>query len=309
MNFTIPLSRPLFLALVAATLAACGGDAPPPSSDPAPAVGAEAEKPVVMAAEQRREAGVEVAPAGAQTLAEALTVYGEIRPAAERIRHVSARYPGIARKVLKNVGDAVAAGETLLIVESNDSLEPYRITAPIAGRVLDRQVNEGEALGPQALFTIGDLSRVWAELEVFPQDAGRVRGGQAVDVIAARGALRQRAPIDYVAASAASAQRSVTVRATLDNADGRWRPGQFVQGEIVLAERPVALAVPQAALQQIDGKPTVFVETGSGFVPRALVIGAQDRQYAEVREGLSAGERIVVANSFLLKSQWLAQGE
>lgn len=296
---------------LAALLSACGGDNPPaatatPAAAPAPAA---TELVIHLDETHRREAGVEVAPAGPQTIAEVLSVYGEIAPAADHIRRVAARYPGIARRVTKNIGDRVVAGETLLVVESNDSLEPYRITAPIGGRILDRQVNDGESLGDQTLFMIGDLSKVWAELAVFPHDAARVSVGQAVDLYAERGSEATRARVDYVAPESDPQRRSVRVRATLDNADGRWRPGQFVSAELITAEHAVALAVPQSALQELEGRSSVFVERDGGFVARPVVLGAQDRHYAEVREGLAAGEHVVVGNSFLLKSEWQAKSE
>lgn len=295
----------LSLAL-AAGLAACQRPTAPKAALP-PA--AAAPHGIRLDDLHRREAGVALATAGPQLIADTLTVYGEIRPAAERIRRVAARYPGIARKVLKNIGDHVSAGETLLVVESNDSLEPYRISAPISGRVLERAVNEGESLDGQTLFTIGDLSVVWAELAVFPHDAAAIRIGQAVEVYADRNSAAQRGALDYIAPDSDPQRRSVRVRATLDNSGGTWRPGQFISAELVLVEHPAAIAVPQSALQDIDGQPSVFVEgKDGGFMPRALKLGAQDRHYAEVRAGLQAGERIVSANSFLLKSEWLSSG-
>lgn len=298
--------------LLGLTLVACGGktpDAPVPAPADATPVAAT-ETVLTLSADQLREAGVSTASVGAATIAETLSVYGEIRATEDRLRRISARYPGLAREVKKNIGDSVSRGDTLVVVESNDSLVPYRISSPISGRVLERHINAGEAMSEQTLFVIADLSRVWAELAVFPNQADVVQRGQVVEVRAERdGGASQTARIDYVAPDAESAARRVTVRATLDNGEGRWRPGQFIAGEIVLAEHPAAVAVPQGALQEMEGQPHVFVQTGKGFVARALRLGRQDRHHAEVLEGVKAGERVVVSNSYLLKSQWLSLGE
>lgn len=302
MNRLFPIAS-LLLALVAAACGRpasdAGGAVPPPAAPEA----------IRLSAAQRRDAGVATAAAGPQRIAETLSVYGELQPLPEQLRRVSARYPGVARRVAKRIGDRVAAGETLLVAESNDSLEPYRIAAPIAGRVIERGVNEGEALDGQVLFTIVELSRLRAELAVFPRDAAQIAVGQSVAIRAEREAAPALATIDGIAPRAGERDRGLRLYATLDNADGRWRLGQFVSAEIVVAARNVALAVPQSALQDLDGGPGVFVETAAGFVPRTLRLGAQDRQYAEVLDGLAAGEQVVVANSFLLKSAWLAQSE
>lgn len=290
-------------------LAACGGNTPDAGKAAVAAPAPAAEPTLQLSAQQRRDAGIEVAAAAAATIAETMTVYGEISATDDRLRRIAARYPGVAREVAKRVGDSVKAGETLVVVESNDSLVPYRISAPISGRVLERRINPGEALSEQTLFVIADLSRVWAQLSVFPNEVARVQAGQKVEIRADREGSTQLSSIEYVAPDAASAARRVLVRATLDNGDARWRPGQFVAGDIVLAEYPAAVTVPQTALQDLDGAPHVFVETGKGFVARGVKAGRQDRRRVEIVEGLQAGERVVVSNSYLLKTEWLSQGE
>jgi multidrug efflux pump subunit AcrA (membrane-fusion protein) len=69
--------------------------------------------------------------------------------------------------------------------------------------------------------------------------------------------------------------------------------------------RPVVV-VPSAAVQDIDGKPVVFVEDGKGrYRRRDITVGPDRGGVIEVRSGLRDGERIVVAGSFLLKSELL----
>lgn len=303
--FAEPL-RVLLIACAIGSLSACGK--PEAAASPTLAVGeASATKPdplIKLSAELRRDAGIEVAIAGPQVIAETLPVHGEIVSAADRVHRVAARYPGVARQITKNIGDRVGKGETLVVVESNDSLEPYRIVSPGSGRVLERHVNVGEAMAEQTLFVIGDLSQVWAELAVFPRDASRLSSGMGVDVQLDRGSDPQRAKIDYIAPGA-DAQRRIIARATLDNADGHWPPGAFVNAQLILNERSTAVAVPQSALQYNEGQPLVFVETNDGFTARPVQLGLQDHAHAEVLDGLRAGERVVIANSFLLKSEWL----
>ena len=302
--------QPLHVLLIVCaigSLSACGKPDAAASPAPAAANATAAPKPdplIKLSADLRRDAGIQITVAGPQSIAETLPVHGEIVSASDRVHRVTARYPGVARQITKNIGDRVSKGETLVVVESNDSLEPYRIVSPGSGRVLERHVNVGEAMAEQTLFVIGDLSQVWAELAVFPRDVARLRSGMGVDVQLDRGSDPQRAKIDYIAPGA-DAQRRIVARATLDNADGHWPPGAFVNAQLILDERSAAVAVPQSALQYNEGQPLVFVETDGGFAARPVRLGLQDRSHAEVLEGLRAGERVVIANSFLLKSEWL----
>ncbi|KAF0190894.1 MAG: biotin/lipoyl attachment domain-containing protein, partial [Gammaproteobacteria bacterium] len=131
--------------------------------------------------------GVETAIAGPATLRETITVFGRIEANAERVREVSARFDGVIQSVHPSLGDTVHKGQPLATVESNESLKTYTIDAPISGVITRREANPGEVTGGRALFTITDVSSVWADLQVFPADRARVRAGQPVTLTAASG--------------------------------------------------------------------------------------------------------------------------
>ena len=78
-------------------------------------------------------------------------------------------------------GDAVAKGEELLTVESNESLQVYPIRSPLSGQVLERRANPGDAVdGSTVLMKVADLSTVWAEFAIFARDLSHVRPGMRV---------------------------------------------------------------------------------------------------------------------------------
>ena len=97
--------------------------------------------------------------------------------------------------------------------------------------------------------------------------------------------------------------RTTRVIVSLDNADGRWRPGSFVSASIPLERRAVGLLLPRSSLQMIDGKPTVFIRTPEGFDARAVQTGAVTEEAVEVVAGLKPGEIVAVLNTFVLKSE------
>lgn len=292
------------LALAVLVLACSGEKMEPEPAEPGalpPASQAASITPEGMAA-----AGIETAVAGPAEIRELLTLYGSIRPNAERAQDIRARYAGVVREVSKRPGDDVRAGDLLLTIESNDSLEPYAIRAPLAGKVLERRVNPGEAVdGSQTLMVVADLSTVWAEFAVFARDLGRVRAGQRVRLIGADTQSQAEASIAYVAPAGDRESQSVVARAVVDNQQRSWVPGQFVTGEVVVEQADVSVSVLHTALQTLDGAGVVFVETPGGFVPRKIETGRDSKDVVEVVRGLAAGERYAARNSYVIKSELL----
>lgn len=257
--------------------------------------------------EALKAAGVVFVQVGPAAVAESLPLYGVVKPNAERVRSVTARFPGVVRGVTAKVGDTVRQGQNLASVESNESLQVYPVMSPQAGVVTERFTNAGEQAEGQPLFTVADLSSVWVELSLFPRDRSRVQLGQAVRV-KADGGLSADGKIVFVSPLGSSATQSLTARVLLDNRDGRWTPGLYVQGEVTVAETSVALAVPASAIQELEGGPSVFVQGADGIAPRAIKTGRSDGRVVEVVEGLKAGENVVSEGSFVLKAE-LGKGE
>jgi cobalt-zinc-cadmium efflux system membrane fusion protein len=291
-------------------LAGCGNSAP--TASPGPGEKAEhaehAGKEIALTPAQLEAAGIELATAGPASIRETLPLYGVIVPNAERVRTIGARYAGTIQRVDKKTGDRVRQGETLALVESNESLQTYAVTAPLAGVVIARDANAGEQTGERPLFTVADLSTVWVELSLFPRDAARVRTGQTVRIKSVDAGLSADGTVAYVAPFGSSASQTLTARVVLDNPEQRWAPGLHVGAEVMSSEQAVALAVRNDSLQNIDGKSTVFVQHGGEFEPHAIRLGRSDGEYSEVLEGLEPGSRYATSNSFVLKAE-LGKGE
>lgn len=261
-----------------------------------------------LSPEARKAAGLVIAPAGPETLTETLPLYGVVKPNAERVRSVTARFPGVVRSVNVKIGDAVRQGQSLATVESNESLQVYTVSSPQAGVVTERFTNPGEQAESQPLFTVADLSTVWVELSLFPRDRTRVRVGQTARVQAADGGPISEGRIVFVSPLSVSATQSLTARVELDNRDGHWSPGLYVQAEVEIDESRLALAVPAAAIQELDAGPSVFVDGTDGLESRAVRTGRSDGRVIEILDGLKTGEAVVVEGSFVLKAE-LGKGE
>ena len=244
--------------------------------------------------------GIETTAAAPGVLRSTLSLYGSIRPDAERTRQISARFPGLIRSVSVTVGARVGAGDTLAVIESNESLQTYALTAPIAGVITERNANPGENTAGGPLFVITDPGSVWADLRVFPGDRGRLSSGQPVIIAASAGGARREGRIAL--AGLPQADQSLIARVRLENRDGLWTPGQFVLGEVVTGQRAVTVAVPLAAIQTFRDWDVVFLNEGDAYQAMPVQLGDNDGVNVEVRSGLSAGQRYVTRNSYLIKA-------
>jgi cobalt-zinc-cadmium efflux system membrane fusion protein len=191
---------------------------------------------------------------------------------------------------------------------TGESGEQIPVKAPLSGVVLEKLITEGTAVTPGTpLFVVSDLSSLWALAEIDETAISHVKAGLPVDVsVSAYPGETFAGTIAWVADTINPKTRRVTVRCALPNPQGKLKPEMYAT--VLLGEgepRPVVL-VPSAAVQDIGGKPVVFVEDGPGRYRRRDVTVGPDRGGAiEVRTGLRDGERVVVAGAFLLKSELL----
>jgi cobalt-zinc-cadmium efflux system membrane fusion protein len=295
----------LALMLLPLALTACGSPEPAAATAATTSEAGHKQGGVVLTPEQLKAAGIELAQAGPASIRESLPLYGVIAANAERVREVAARYPGVIRNVTRKIGDTVRQGETLATVESNESLQSYAVTAPLAGVITARSANPGEQTGEKKLFTVADLSTVWVELSLFPRDVAKVRVGQSVRVKSADAGLAAEGRVVYVAPFGISANQTLTARGLLDNAERRWAPGLYVVAEVTLSESQVPLTIRKEAVQAIDDAPVVFVQREKGFEARPVKLGRSDGEITEVLEGLKSGETYATANSYVLKAETL----
>jgi membrane fusion protein, heavy metal efflux system len=193
--------------------------------------------------------------------------------------------------------------------EPETALRRQEVRAPISGRVVDRKVDLGAAVGRDnletELFTVADLDRVWVELAVGPTDLPRVAEGQTVSIAAHGFSKRAVGKIVFIGPILDKETHSGRVVAEIANPDGNWRPGSLVQAAVAIEELPAALAVPASALQTIGKTRVVFVRTQDGFERRPVTLGNGDDRLFEVLSGIREGETVAVGNTFVLKAELL----
>ena len=239
---------------------------------------------------------------GPQTIMDVRTFTGRVQSNPNRLSRVRPRFAGVVKKVRVELGDTVKAGDILATVQSNESLQNYNIKAPIAGLVVKRDIQVGEATGEDPLFVIVDHSDVWVELDIFVRDLAQIKTGQSVLVETLDAKDQVTATIDWVSPLTSHASQSVRARLTVPNKEGVFRPGQFIRGHVTIAEHEVALAVRQSAVQSFRDFQVVFARFDDVYEVRMLELGRRNRDWVEVLGGIDAGTQYVTENSYLIKA-------
>jgi membrane fusion protein, copper/silver efflux system len=180
------------------------------------------------------------------------------------------------------------------------------LTAPIAGVITELSAREGMTVTAGApLFRINGVGTVWANAEVPESQAALVRPGARVEarLPAASDAVftgRVQALLPEVNA----ATRTIKARIELANPGGRLSPGMFVNVAFVDAASRETLLVPSEAIIGTGRRTVVMVAEESGrFRPVDVAVGAESGGQTEIRNGLQAGQRVVVSGQFLLDSE------
>jgi cobalt-zinc-cadmium efflux system membrane fusion protein len=246
-------------------------------------------------------AGIEVDSAGPAQIVEAIGLTGTVQANPANISEVRARFEGVVRRVLRDVGDVVSRGDALARVESNESLRTFVVDAPINGLIVDRAVQAGQVTADQALFVIADLAQVWVQLDVFGRDLPRVAIGQQAEISTLGGKMAV-GTIDWISPLVSHGSQSVRARVVVDNSGGHFRPGQFVRARVLVASSEVPLAVKRSGLQRFRDFDVVFARFGETYEVRMLTLGRQDATYVEVLSGIQPGVEYVAANSYLVKA-------
>lgn len=205
-----------------------------------------------------------------------------------------------AAQKLQTLGASAGAGA------GADALGRVELRAPFDGMVVEKHIAIGEAVREDtSVFTLSDLSTVWAEMSVGAGDLSKVRVGERVRVRAGASDATAEGTVSFVGSLIGAQTRTAPARVVLRNPQGAWRPGLFVTVEVLTNEQraPSPVTVSSEAIQSVEDKPSVFVKVDGGFQAQAVRVGRSDGQRVEILEGLQAGQPYAADGSFVLKSE------
>jgi RND family efflux transporter MFP subunit len=173
------------------------------------------------------------------------------------------------------------------------------------GFVIARNAYERQRIMPETeLYSMADLSTIWAIADIYEFEAPLVRVGQAVSMTLASFPGRIfRGKITYIYPQLDDATRTLKVRAEFSNPGFALKPDMYANVELRV-DFGKKLAVPREAVLDSGSEQLVFVAREGGyFEPRKVQLGDNvDNQFI-VLSGLKAGERVVTSGNFLVDSE------
>ncbi len=214
-----------------------------------------------------------------------------------------------ARQRMRLVG---MTEEQIRLVESTGKIHArLTVSAPISGVVAELGAREGMAVMAGAtLFRINGLRVVWVNAEVPENLAAQVRTGNPVEARSpALPGITFKGRVNAILPEVNPATRTLKARVELANPRGELVPGMFATVNFAPAARKEALLVPTEAVIRTGSRSVVIVAQGDGkFAPVDVQIGMESEGRTEIRNGLEAGQKVVVSGQFLIDSEASLRG-
>ena len=179
------------------------------------------------------------------------------------------------------------------------------VTSRIAGIVITKHVNIGQVVQPSdELFSVADLSHLWAVAEVPEQQVAFIQKDQEVTIeIPALDDKRVKGKIIYVGDIVNPETRTVLVRTDIDNSNQMLKPDMLIT-VTVQSKKVSKLAIPTTAVVRENDRSYVFAQTGPNkFRLREIEIGSRDGNMVSVLSGITIGETIVIDGAFHLNNE------
>jgi cobalt-zinc-cadmium efflux system membrane fusion protein len=179
------------------------------------------------------------------------------------------------------------------------------VRAPFAGVIIRVAAAPGDVVeAGSELFSVADLSTVYVQAQVYEKDLGQVHAGQAASIsIDSYPGERFTGQVASISDLIDPQTRTAAVRCKVANPGARLKLDMLASVQFPTAMKRSALSVPEDAVQDIEGKPTVFVRTSpSQFSARQVETGASGNGRIEILRGLKEGEPVVSKGAFAVKS-------
>jgi cobalt-zinc-cadmium efflux system membrane fusion protein len=238
----------------------------------------------------------------AKTLFEADVISAAELQRRESEYEVASAQTRAAQDQLRVLGVNLKAMEELATTGAIDSVAS--VMATIKGVVVERKVTTGQVVQPaDVLFTVADLSRVWAVAQVPEQQVAQVKVGQSVRIeVPALENEKLIGKLIYVGQTVNPESRTVLVRTELDNTSGRLKPSMLAS--MLIESTPTKrVVVPITAIVREQDADYVFIEEKPGsFRLKPVRLSSEHNGQRVVLDGLSQGMRIVSDGAFHLNN-------
>jgi membrane fusion protein, copper/silver efflux system len=179
--------------------------------------------------------------------------------------------------------------------------------APATGDVIEKKIINGQRVqAGQELYRIADHAHLWVIVDVAESDLAAIKiGARATVTVRAYAAQAIEGEVTFIYPELRAETRTARVRIEIPNPDGRLKVDMYA--DVVFqagANEDSATAVPVSAVIDSGTRQVVLVAKGEGrFEPRAVKLGRRGDGYVEVLDGISKGEEVVTAATFLIDAE------
>lgn len=189
-----------------------------------------------------------------------------------------------------------------------DGREPRRtmpFNSPVRGFVIEKRALRGQHVAAgTSLYTVADLSEVWVEADLYETELSLVgEGAPATVTVAAYPADAFRGRVTYIYPYVEERTRTIRVRFSFPNTDGRLKPGMYAD---VALDVPLGdgVVVPTNAVLDSGDQQHVFLSQGDGyFEPRVVTVGRRLGDTVQILGGLEGGEVVATSATFFIDSE------
>lgn len=199
----------------------------------------------------------------------------------------------------------VPASEITKLMETGKPVTDVTIYSPVSGYITERNALPNLYVEPSTrLYTVADLSQVWVNAQIFQDDIGRLKPGDAAVITVDSYPGRNFAGrIEDILPQVDMATRTVRVRLAIANPGLKLKPGMFVNVGLK-TNLGRQLVVPASAVLQSGTRQLVFLNHGNGNLePKEIAVGPRVGDDFVVLKGLEAHQSIVTSANFLIDSE------
>jgi multidrug efflux pump subunit AcrA (membrane-fusion protein) len=263
---------------------------------------------IKLSIESQKLGSIEVMPVESEPLARKILVNGRVAQDVETVKHVHPVQSGRITESFVSLGQIVTKGTRLCIISAQNSNEVMEVTAPVSGTIIAEFVRPGDHVdSADALYTIADMTRIPANFDVYEKDLAHIKLGQKMKAYPISYPDRSfPAEIVFISPRVDESTYTTRIKSFVDNPVGLLKLGMSVRGEIEVMDDAFYLKVPADAVQNLQGKSIIFVQTDEEtFEKREVDVKSKTSKEAAIAGALKKGEKVVVKGAFILKSKFL----
>ncbi|MBD65084.1 MAG: efflux transporter periplasmic adaptor subunit [Halobacteriovoraceae bacterium] len=180
------------------------------------------------------------------------------------------------------------------------------IYSPVTGIVEKKNAVLGKYFKVgESFFDLVDLSTLWVEMDVYEHDSGLIETGQKAKFeFSAYPGEKWSGIIDFINPVLDEKTRTLKVRATLDNTNGKLKPGMVGTASVRLKLNEMPLVIPRTAIVDTGKRKVVWLQKAKKkYEAKEIQTGFESEGYVEIKEGLKLGDQVVINGNFLLDAQ------